>query len=72
MYSARFGGDMAKVVPAVATDMLVGAGTRLIAGQNGRGGPADLALPFRNRLPTPLRSVTFGATHGAEIRLCFR
>ncbi len=69
-YSARFGGDMAKIVPAVATDMLVGAGTRFIADQAAGSGQPTWLYRFETS-PTPLRAVTFGATHGAEIPYVF-
>ncbi len=69
-YSARFGGDMAKITPAVATDMLVGAGTRFIADQAAASGQPTWLYHFETS-PTPLRGVTFGATHGAEIPFIF-
>jgi para-nitrobenzyl esterase len=69
-YFTRFGGDMAKVVPAIATDMLVGAGTRFIADETAASGQPTWLYHFETS-PTPLRTVTFGATHGAEIPYVF-
>lgn len=69
-YSARFGGDMSKVVPAVATDMLVGAGTNFVADRAAASGRAPYQYRFET-VPTPLRDVTFGAPHGAEIPYVF-
>jgi para-nitrobenzyl esterase len=68
-YSPRFGGDMAKIVPALVSDMLVGAGTRFIAGRSAGVQPTYL---YRfETVPAPLREVTAGAPHGAEIPYVF-
>lgn len=68
-YSPRFGGDMAKLVPALVSDLLVGAGTRFIAGYAAGDQPTYL---YRfEAVPTPLRDVTAGAPHGAEIPYVF-
>jgi para-nitrobenzyl esterase len=69
-YSARFGSDMAKVVPAIATDMLVGAGTNFVADRTAASGQATYQYRFET-VPTPLRDATFGAPHRAEIPYVF-
>jgi para-nitrobenzyl esterase len=68
-YSPRLGGDMAKIVPALVSDMLVGAGTRFIAGRTAADQPTYL---YRfETVPAPLRDVTAGAPHGAEVPYVF-
>ncbi len=69
-YSERFDGDMAKMAPAIAADMLVGAGTNFIADRTAASGQATYQYRFET-VPTPLRDVTFGAPHGAEIPYVF-
>jgi len=69
-YSERFGGDMAKMAPAIAADMLVGAGTNFVADKTAASGQATYQYSFETA-PAPLRDVTFGAPHGAEIPYVF-
>jgi para-nitrobenzyl esterase len=69
-YVARFGGDMAKAVPAIATDMTVTAATDFIADQAAASGQPVFRYRFET-VPTPLRGLTAGAPHGAEIPYVF-
>ena len=69
-YGARFGGDMGKAVPAIATDMTVTAATDFIADQAAASGQPVFRYRFET-VPTPLRGVTAGAPHGAEIPYVF-
>ena len=69
-YAARFGGDMTKAVPAILTDMTVTAATDFIADQAAASGQPVYRYRFET-VPTPLRGVTAGAPHGAEIPYVF-
>jgi len=69
-YAARFGGDVGKAVPAIATDMTVTAATDFIADQAATSGQPVFRYRFET-VPTPLRGVTAGAPHGAEIPYVF-
>ena len=70
-YSERLGGDMAKIVPAIATDMLVGAGTNFVADRTAASSKQATYQYRFETTPTPLHDVTFGAPHGAEIPYVF-
>jgi para-nitrobenzyl esterase len=69
-YAARFGGDMGKAVPAILTDMTVTAATDFIADQAAASGQPVFRYRFET-VPTPLRGLTAGAPHGAEIPYVF-
>ena len=69
-YAARFGGDVGRAVPAILTDMTVTAATDFIADQAGTSGQPVFRYRFE-AVPTPLRGVTAGAPHGAEIPYVF-
>jgi para-nitrobenzyl esterase len=70
IYRARFGGDRPKAMNAIATDMAVGAGSRFLANSAAAGG-APIWLYRFSAIPTPLRSLTPGAPHGAEVPYVF-
>jgi len=69
-YWSRFGDDMAKTGPILATDMAVGAGSRLLADQSARRGALTFLYRF-SAMPTPLRGLAPGAPHGTEVPYVF-
>ena len=69
-YGARFGDDMGKAVPAILTDMTVTAATDFIADQAAASGQPVFRYRFET-VPEPLRGLTAGAPHGAEIPYVF-
>ena len=66
-YVTLAGGDMGK--PAISS-FLIGAGTRFIADRAAAAGQPTWLYHFETA-PTPLRDVTFGAPHGADVPYVF-
>ncbi len=69
-YRQRFGDEIGVVSSAIATDMAVTAGTRFLADRAAAAGDPVYLYRF-DVVPTPLRGVTVGAPHGAEIPFVF-
>jgi para-nitrobenzyl esterase len=67
-YAERMGVDKANVGPEIASE-IVSTATRFIAGRASSGSPTYL-YQF-DTVPTPLRGITPGAPHGAEVPYIF-